>query len=275
MINPSPRFLFLALTILTIVGSASLAHADSINISAHLDSLLSARCYDELETFALRTLTLSDTLDTTDRANLHKYLGIIYIIRGREEDGKRQFAQWLNLDPAGYIDKFNYPPMIVRAYNEVKLEMERTRDFMVAEPLEQWEPSTADIIKSALVPGWGQITQGKTGKGIAFLVLQSVSIAGWFVSDHNLTLANNAYQWETDPAKFDELYNTANNWNYARWTFTFSSIGIYILAQSDFFFLPPEINLSSYPDQPRDNLAATSYNDTSSFSNINLLIVHF
>jgi len=275
MINHSPRFPLLFLITLTIVGSASLSYADSSNISAHLDSLLSARSYDELETFALKTLALSDTIETADRANLHKYLGIVYIIRGREEDGKRQFTHWLDLDPAGYIDKFNYPPMIVRAYNEVKMERERTKDFLVDEPVEQWEPSTIDILKSALVPGWGQITQGKTGRGIAFLALQSLSIAGWFVSDHNLTLANNAYQRETDPAKFDELYNTTNNWNYARWAFTFSSIGIYVITQADFFFIPPEINLSSYPVSPRDNFAMNPSTDFKSSNNINLLTVHF
>ena len=233
----------------TFIFSFNIASAEDSggSIEAELDSLYEARSYETLETFALRTLTLSDSLKLSDRAVLHKYLGLFYIIKGREADGKKQFTQWLELDPAGYIDRFNYPPVIVRVYKEVKLEIESNKNLISSTPAKKWEPTTSSVIKSAIVPGWGQYIQGKDDRALIFFISQTVSIAGFVVCNHNLNIANTDYQREIDIDRFDELYDTANNWNYARWFFALTSAAIYVIAQTDFYFLPPQMNLSYHP----------------------------
>lgn len=228
------------------ISNFSTAQTNPTDIEARLDSLLNARSFENLENYAFRTLMLSDSLEIGDEAVLHKYLGIVYIIQGREGDGKRQFTQWLSLEPTGFIDKFNYPPMIVRVFKEVKSEFDELNRLAAVSTIEKWKPDRGSILKSTLFPGWGQIEQGKTGRGISGIIVQSASIAGWLVSDHNLKLANNAYQHETEVSRFDELYGRANNWNYSRWFFTFSTVAIYVLVQADFYFLPPDIDVSGY-----------------------------
>jgi len=265
--------LLFTLTLLGISNISS-AKAESSEIEARLDSLLNARSYEVLETYAFRTLMLSDSLEISDEAILHKYLGIVYIIKGREGDGKRQFTQWLSLDPAGFIDRFNYPPMIVRVFKEVKSELDELSKLSAIPTTEKWKPDKSSILKSTLVPGWGQIEQGKTTRGISYLIIQSASIAGWLISDHNLTLANNAYQRETEPAKFDELYDKTNNWNYTRWAFTFSTVAIYVLVQADFYFLPPEINLSTYSVDTQPRLTIRSEFLSSPIYHLPLIKIH-
>lgn len=274
MITLCKNCLLLFTIALLAISNISSAQVESSEIEARLDSLLNARNYEYLETYAFRTLMLSDSLKTGDRASLHKYLGIVYIIKGREGDGKRQFTQWLSLDPAGFIDRFNYPPMIVRVFKEVKSEIDELNRLSALSVKEKWKPDKSSILKSTLVPGWGQLEQGKTARGISYMIVQSASIAGWLISNHNLTLANNAYQRETGLTRFDELYDKTNNWNYTRWAFTFSTVAVYVLIQADFYFLPPEINLSAYSvDQP-PRLTMSSEFFSSPIYHLPLIIIH-
>lgn len=253
----------------------SAAQEYTIKIASQLDSLYEARNYDALETFALRSLMLSDSLTTAERAILHKYLGLFYVIKGREPEGKKQFAQWLELDPAGYIDRFNYPPMIVRVYKEVKAEIESNKNLQPSVSGEKWEPQTSSIIKSTFVPGWGQLTQHKNKKAFLFFISQTVSITGLIISAHNLVIANTNYQRETDVDRFDELYDKANNWNYARWFFALSSAAVYVLAQADFYLLPPQTNFSSYPTTSQIDLPARAPQGSPQIYSLTIFTVHF
>lgn len=231
-----------AIILLCPVISASSLAQDSSGFESKLDSLYKCRNYNELETYALRTLHQSETISTTDRAILHKFLGIVYIIQGRENDGRFEFRRWLNLDPSGHIDSFAYPPPIIRVFEEAKSLVENEPVFQ-SDPPAKWKPGRDQVLKSLLVPGWGQYIQGKKNKGFTFLALQSFTIAGWVVCEHNLEIENRRYHLETEPERFDELYDKANRWNYARWGFALSATAVYLLAQTDFFFLPPNVSL--------------------------------
>ncbi|MBC8204595.1 hypothetical protein ISS30_06565 [bacterium] len=219
------------------------AQEDS-HIVTKLDSLYRSRNYGALEKYALRSLLSADSIDILDRAELHKYLGIVYIIQGREDDGKPEFKCWLRLDPYGFIDSFSFPPRIVQLFKEVKDEI-RTSAGIFQQPVGQrWKPTISNVAKSILIPGWGQIDQGKTKKGIYILTAQTASISGWLICKHNFNIADRAYHTEINPEKFDDKYDRANNWNKAKWLFASVSIAVYILAQADFFMIPPYISLT-------------------------------
>ena len=257
------------------ISAPVFANESKSPIASQLDSLYETRSYDELEKFALRTLIFADSMKISDRALLHKYLGLFYIIKEREVEGKRQFKQWLHLDSAGYVDRFNYPPMIVRVYKEVKSEIELDANLNQSPTDTKWKPDASGMIKSALVPGWGQLIQHKNRKALTFFGAQVFTSAGWIISNHNLVIANTNYQRETDAGKFDELYDRTNNWNYTRWVFAMSSIAVYVLSQTDFYLIQPQINLSSYqnaiPSQEHVNFVF----ETSDIQCVQLLTIHF
>lgn len=214
-------------------------------ISAKLDSLYRARNYNELENYALRTLLRQDSLNVFDQAELHKYLGIVYIIQSREDEGREEFARWLKLDPKGYIDSFNFPPGIVQIYREVKSAMPPPEPKNAAViQMEKWKSTPASAVKSLIIPGWGQFLQGKSPKGYYLFAAQSVCIAGALVSQHNFNLADRAYHQETEVSQFDAKYDRMNDWNKARWSFFAASLAVYIYTQTDFFMLPPNIKLT-------------------------------
>ena len=217
---------------------------NNTEIGAKLDSLYRSRSYNALENYALRLLINTDSLDTTERAKLHKYLGIVYIIQGREDEGKLEFTRWLALDSNGYMDSFNYPPRIVQIFQEAKAESATFSEIFPPPTLQRWKPSPSSALKSVLVPGWGQIVQGKKRKGIYIFTAQAVSLSGWLVSEHNFDIADKAYHTETDPERFDKKYDIANNWNKARWSFIAASIAVYVFAQTDFILFPSYVSLS-------------------------------
>lgn len=66
----------------------------------------------------------------------------------------------------------------------------------------------------SLVPGWGQIYKGQTGKGIAFMTLEAAAITGIILSESNrVAYANKVIE----QPKFAKEYHTrSTNWATAR-----------------------------------------------------------
>jgi len=215
------------------------------SIGTELDSLYRNGYYDVMEKLIISSLSESESYSLSEQAELHKYLGIVYFIKGRDSEGKQEFISWLSLEPRGYIDTFRFPPKIVEAYKEAKAKIETSPEIIPIQPKERWKPTFTNTAKSLLVPGWGQIEQGKTEKGIFIFFAQAFTVSGWLVSEHNFSIADKAYHTETELEEFDAKYDRANNWNKARWAFLVSSVAVYVFAQTDFILFPPDISLST------------------------------
>lgn len=272
--NKYLRIIVFSTAILLTLNNAPVFSVSADTVSTRLDALYKNFEYDSLEIYALKTLNTSDSLDVSTMANLYKYLGLIYIIGGRETLGKRYFGEWLKTDHSGYIDSFNYPPEIVRVFMEVKADMEKSEVKQVLLPPERRLIGFTDAAKSLTVPGWGQIIKGERTKGLLLFGGQSIALTMLIVSSHNFTLSEHAYHMETNPDNFDKLYNRASNWNYALWASALTSTGIYIFTQTDFFLVPPikngtsKMSIGIFPSQ-------TSHSSSSSCSSVPIVAITF
>ena len=236
--------IFLALLSLFIITGFASADTYDTNIFIKIDSLYHARNYHELENFALRTLQFSDSLTVHDYTVIHRFLGIIYIIQGREAEGREQFRRWLKYEPNGFLDSFNYPPYIVRIFQEIKAEVILEKPFDSTILQERWKPTRLSTIESLLVPGLGQYNKNEKKKGAILFLIQSASVAGFLVSEHNFRLADHAYHLETNITSFDKHYDEANNWNKARWASVITVVAVYIYIQTDFLIVQPSLNIT-------------------------------
>ena len=228
---------------------------DQSTIHSRLDSLYRVGKYDNLENFALSCLLDSVSLSSSEKAELHKYLGIIFIIRERELEGKQEFLKWLKLDPTGHIDSFRFPPKIVRIFQEAKDANKLSEADTQLNINDTWKYSPYNTISSLVIPGSGQLAQGKRQQGMSILLLQTVTLSGLIVSEYNFNLNSRAYHKATQPEEFDSKYDLANNWNKARWSFFAASVAIYVFAQAEFFLLPPNVSLSCGDCDPIDNIS--------------------
>ena len=118
-----------------------------------------------------------------------------------------------------------------------------------------WKYSPYNTISSLVIPGSGQLAQGKRQQGMSILLLQTVTLSGLIVSEYNFNLNSRAYHKATQPEEFDSKYDLANNWNKARWSFFAASVAIYVFAQAEFFLLPPNVSLSCGDCDPIDNIS--------------------
>lgn len=66
----------------------------------------------------------------------------------------------------------------------------------------------------SVVPGWGQIYKGSTGKGVTFICMEAASVAGIILSES--TRASYANKVIEQPLHATEYHNRANNWATAR-----------------------------------------------------------
>ena len=123
------------------------------NIHTKLDSLYRSGEYPYLENYAVRTLLDSVSLSIDERAELHKYLGIIYIIREREVEGKQEFLRWLKLDPTGYLDSFRFPPKIVRIYQDAKDAIKPAEADRPVMDIGGWKYSRPERASASCRPG--------------------------------------------------------------------------------------------------------------------------
>jgi len=204
--------------------------------SSRLDSLYRSGSYEALENYALRSLLDTDSLALSDKAALYKYLGIVYILQGRETEGKHEFVRWLMIDRNGYIDPFRFPPEVMEVFRTAKAERDNRIEQYPVLALPIWKPTTSSTVKSLFVPGWGQIDKGNTTKGVLIFTAQAVTLTGWLVSENNFDIANKAYYRETEPEQFDSKYDRVNIWYQAKGTFLIASIAVYVFAQTDYFF---------------------------------------
>lgn len=235
----SVRFLPVLISFILSAGicNPAIGQAQS-ETSSKLDSLYRSRSYEVLENYVLRSLLNADTLSVFNKAALHKYLGIVYILQGRKQEGKQAFIRWLMIDRNGYIDNYRFPPEVVEVFKEAKSESDNRIEEYPVLALQQWKPTLSGTLKSLCVPGWGQIEKGNTSKGVLIFAAQALTSAGWLVAENNFDIANKTYYRETDPGQFDEKYDRVNSWYKAKGTFLIASIGVYVFAQTDFLFFP-------------------------------------
>lgn len=257
------RSVLLSIVLFFVVGSPGLSQIKS-EISTKLDSLYSSHNFEVLDNYALTALLDADSLSVSDRAELYKYLGIVYILQDRGQEGKQAFSQWLRYDPAGYIDSFRYPPNVVNIYTTAKAEIKTQLAEIPALPAAAWKPTFSSTLQSVLIPGLGHFNQGKEQKGLLIFTAQAVTITGWLICENNFDISNRAYYSETDSDQFDPKYNTVNNWYRARNALAITSIAVYVFAQTDFFLFP-----QFSPNENNRNYSFSIYPviNTESFSN--------
>lgn len=123
--------------------------------------------YDAAERLALETLDSDDPLSIENRAELHFLVGLVNYVRSDSIAARADFETVLSLDPNYLPDPILVPPRVLAFFNrvrdgyrpEVSQEVFRIRYVMVHD----MRPGAA--LRSAVLPGWGQIYRGDVGKG--------------------------------------------------------------------------------------------------------------
>lgn len=131
-------------------------------------------------------------------ASIHKYLAFNYVAMGRQDLARREFQTALRVDPKLTLgEDAVIAPKLRRLFVAIRREaITRSRESTLRNT----------ILRSLLVPGWGQVYQGQRIKGYGFIIAQTGLVAGMVFAIRSFNTARDAYvRFNSDEAL--ALYN--------------------------------------------------------------------
>ena len=174
-----------------------------------------------------------DESDKRDAINLQTYIAFSYVAIGDTANAQKYFENILTLDITYTINEEFVSPKIIDVFNNAKNRI----NFLIRENPEYFSVKTGTqnirfprsnlIMKSAFVPGWGQIDEGNRVKGITVSSLFYAGIAGTAATLAGLIDARNKY-YAASAEDAPQLYANYNNWTKANRIFTDISVAAYV-----------------------------------------------
>ncbi len=180
---------------------------------------------------------------------VHTLWGLIEYSQNEEQAARRQFEAALTLNPDLGLDSVLVSPKILSFFEEVRA------DFVSAQPGSEPNPGevrymvVADprpqaLMRTFLIPGWGQWYQGDKRMGSILIGLWAGTLGGAGLAHQARSRAEEAYQAETNPDRIADRYQTFNNRHKARNALLLGAAGVWVFSYLDV--------LRSEPAPPQD-----------------------
>lgn len=135
----------------------------------------------------LQEVVTRETLPKHERVRAHLHLGFCEVAFGNRTAAKVEFKQALLLDPTVTLDPMQVSPKIIDVFDEARREMPRLprptqTPIANATPVPTPKAPVRRVdrlgaaARSAAVPGWGQLAEGRAPTGAAFLAADVAAI---------------------------------------------------------------------------------------------------
>ncbi len=167
--------------------------------------------YTTAEARAREALARYDAFSVGELAELHTTLGVLLAARAEDAEAQAQFAAALSLDPGRTLDPVLVPPRTVEMFERVRASATAAppgagalRYVVVVDP----RPGAA--LRSAVLPGWGQIHRGDRGRGVAIAAVVGGAAAGALGAHLAYGPASRRYDAARTQADIDRTYRARN-----------------------------------------------------------------
>lgn len=160
-----PRFLLTTLLLCITCGSAA---AQDSGVVERVRALYQELDYEEAERRAMRAIDNADVYDVDELAELHALLALIHYVQQNEVGARSEFLTALSLKPDLVLDPVLVPPRAITFFDQLReevLQEDPPDDVLVRRYILLSDPRPAAAMRSALIPGWGQMYKGETTKG--------------------------------------------------------------------------------------------------------------
>lgn len=192
--------------------------------------------YEQAEQTAREMLSEYQQLTIDQLVEVHRLLGLIEISQNDRAAARRHFEAALSLNPNLTLDPTLVSPKIIDFFREVRrsylAEAARSVSDSVAVHYRLIpDPRPEAALRSALLPGWGQLYKGEAGKGRILMGIWGVS-AGGAVLAHILGRAAENPQ-ENNLEFLGEEATSAEWWKDARNGFLVTAAGTWLFSYLD------------------------------------------
>ena len=222
-----------------------LAQEDKNDLINLADSLYVEGKLDEAELTALRALQNSESLPPIDRARLYRILGFTYVAQGENQKAKRQFINWLQIDPLANLDPLYISPKIINVFTEAQQEYKNTR----TPPLDyaNLNMQMRAVRRSLIFPGLGQLYREQQIKGFALVASEIILLGSLTYCQIKYDQARDRYLDETNPAVMQSRYDDCNLYYHGRNASIILAAGVYLYSLFDIMYFHPQTEPNSSP----------------------------
>jgi hypothetical protein len=151
--------------------------------------------------------------------DLHTVVGLIAYNRSDFLEARRQFISALQLSPELKLDPLVVPPKILAYFGSVKSELQ-AGGIDDAQAVSRYvfvgDPRRDAVLRSMVLPGWGQLYKGHKIKGWVFSGAWATAIGGALWAHRKRADAEEFYEAASDTLSAVQRYPRFNRWHKAR-----------------------------------------------------------
>ena len=203
-------------------------------------------------------------------SDIHRIYALIFYARNDLESAREQLNQALQLSPTMALDAIETPPQLLEIFQEVKQAYEAQIDQNIPEAEVRYviihDPRPAAVMRSMIVPGWGQLYKGEQKKGRLLIGLWSVTAGGAVLAHIGRKRAEERYLDALTPEDIASRYDTFDSWHKIRNNIFIGALGVWVFSYADALFAgqpktsrkaiisPPSFSVNPAPHSPRLSL---------------------
>lgn len=217
--------------------------------------------YDKVIELSEQALADEQTLSDQEIVHVYQMKAIAHYSKRELDDALSSFIQLLKIDSSFELDPVQTSPKIIDFFQQIK-QSYHTPETVIQKDTLYLKPDTVQIhsvstrldtkqIFSVLLPGTGQMLQGRTLKGSLFAAsstaLLGLAVTSWI----ECRTKERAYLKSTEPHVIREKYQTFNKAYQKRNTYLALYAGIWALSQIDLYVFQKnrvDIHLSALDD---------------------------
>lgn len=217
--------------------------------------------YDTAKKIGIQVSAEFKTFTPPELLETHKILGVIAYVEGNLSEANSQFEQALSIDQTAQLDSIYVSPKIIQFFNEIKLryassqKMPDTEKSVHYRYLVQPDPRPTAVLRSMLVPGWGQLYKNDKKKGYVLLSSATTITLATAILHFVQKDAHDAYMNATDLNVIEQKYDKYNLFYKCRNNAALLAGGIWLYSFFDALLTDPKPK----PMQLKLSFSANSY----------------
>lgn len=173
-------------------------------------------------------------------SEIHKVYALVFFTRNDQASTRKQLALALQANPALQLSPQDTPPQVIAIFDEL-VALRNTAQPAATElrylVVEDTRP--AAVMRSMLVPGWGQLHKKERTKGVVLMSVWGLSATGAVIAHVRRQQAEDAYLAATIPATIEDRYRTFNSWHKTRNNLLVAAAGVWVFSYVDALLKKP------------------------------------
>jgi hypothetical protein len=227
---------YLTILIIFLLSAASVYSQSAGAIDSTLreiEGMYNSARYVDAELEARRLLETPSIADSVV-VRIEQWIAFSLIAQGKNSPARDRFIALLKIDPEYELDPVLTSPKILTVFNDARsMFLSSRRSQSAGEPSSNLRQSGQITFRTLLFPGWEQLYQGESTKGLIFLGAGAAALGSGIVFDALRSDARTEYLNATLPSDIAAKYDSYNTYRKAEIYSFIAFAAVYIVSEID------------------------------------------